>query len=103
MQAAETLACLHGSAGWSEPSLLVYEFSNRYQYLAHSIRVSDILFLDRKSFLSNRIRISEILPWDRKSDLTHAILPRPSRKGYIHWLYWNSHTWSSSDVIVMFK
>ena len=27
-------------------------------------------------FLAHRIRISEILPWDRKSYLTHAILPR---------------------------
>ena len=29
-------------------------------------------------FLAHRIRISEILPWDRKSYLTHAILPRAS-------------------------
>ena len=27
-------------------------------------------------FLAHRIRISEILPWVRKSYLTHAILPR---------------------------
>ena len=27
-----------------------------------------------------------------------AILPRLSREGYIHWLYWNSRTWSSSYV-----
>ena len=47
--------------------------------------------------------ISEILPWDRKSYLTQAILPRLSREGYIHWLYWNSRTWLSSDVIVMLK
>ena len=53
--------------------------------------------------LAHRIRISEILPWDRKSYLTHAILPRLSREGYIHWLYWNSRTLSSCDVIVMFK
>ena len=45
------------------------------------------------------IRISKILPWDSKSYLSHAILPRLSREGYIHWLYWNSRTWSSSDVI----
>ena len=41
--------------------------------------------------LALRIRISEILPWGRISYLTHAILPRLSREGYIHWLYWNSH------------
>ena len=56
-----------------------------------------------KEFLAHRIRISEILPWNRKCYLTHAILPRLSREGFIHWLYWNSRTWSSSDVIVMFK
>ena len=55
------------------------------------------------NFLAHRIRISEILPWDTKSYLTQAILPRLSREGYIHLLYWNSHTWSSSDIIVMFK
>ena len=55
----------------------------------------------RNIFLANRIRISEILPWDRKSYLTHAILPRLSRECFTHWLYWNSHTWSSSDVIVV--
>ena len=57
----------------------------------------------REWFLAHRIRISEILPWDRKSFLTHAILPRLSRGGYIHWLYWNSRTLSSSDVIVMLE
>ena len=35
--------------------------------------------------LAHRIRISEILSWDRKSYLNHAILPRLSREGYIHW------------------
>ena len=54
-------------------------------------------------FLAHRIRISEILPWDRKSYLTHAILPRLSREDSVHWLYWNSLTWSSSDVIVMLR
>ena len=34
--------------------------------------------------------------------LTHAILPRLSHEGIIHWLYWNSRTWSSSDVIVTY-
>ena len=53
------------------------------------------------SILAHRIRISDILPWDRKSYLTHAILPRLSREGYLYWLYWNSCTWSSSEVIVM--
>ena len=45
--------------------------------------------------------MSEILSWDRKSYLAHTILHRLSREGYIHWLYWNSRTLSSSDVIVM--
>ena len=57
----------------------------------------------REYILAHRIGISEILPCDRKSYLTHAILPRLSREGYIHWLYWNSRTLSSSDVIVMLK
>ena len=41
----------------------------------------------------------------KKSYLTHAILPRLSHEGYIyiHWLYWNSRTWSSSYVIVMLR
>ena len=43
------------------------------------------------------------LPWDRKSHLTRAILPRLSHEGYIHWLYWNSSTCLSSDIIVMLK
>ena len=47
-------------------------------------------------FLAHGIRISGILPWDKKSYLTHAILPRLSCEGYIHWLYWNSCT----DVIM---
>ena len=55
------------------------------------------------SILAHRIRISEILPWDRKSYLTQAILPRLSREGYIHWLHWNSRTWSSNEVIHMLK
>ena len=50
-----------------------------------------------------RISKTDILLWDRKSYLTHAILPRLSREGYIHWLYWTSRTLSSSDVIVMLK
>ena len=33
----------------------------------------------------------------------HAILPRLLREGYIHWLYWNSLSWFSSDIIVMLK
>ena len=57
----------------------------------------------RTVILAHRIWIPEILPWDRKSYLTHAILPRLSREGYIHWLYWNSRTLWSSDVIVMLK
>ena len=53
--------------------------------------------------LAHWIRISDILPWDRKSYLTHVILPRLSREGYTHWLYWNSCTWSSSDITAMLK
>ena len=53
------------------------------------------------TFLAHQIRISEILPWDRKSNLAHAILPRLSREGTIHWLCCNSRSLSSSDVIVM--
>ena len=43
-------------------------------------------------FLAHRIRISEILPWDGKSYLIHAFLPRLSREGFMHWLYLTSHT-----------
>ena len=50
-----------------------------------------VLSMDVHVFLAHRIRISENI-WDRKSYLTHAILPRLSREGYIHWLYWNSRT-----------
>ena len=35
-------------------------------------------------FLAHRIRISEILPWDGKSYLTHTILPRLSCEGFIN-------------------
>ena len=59
--------------------------------------------LDRNSFLTHRIRISEILQWDRKSYLIHAFLPRLSHERFVYWLYWNSRTWTSSNVIVMFK
>ena len=57
----------------------------------------------RINILAHWIKISEILFWDRKSYLSHAILPRLSREGYMHWLYWNSSTLSSSDVIVVLK
>ena len=63
----------------------------------------NLLSTSNKNFLAHRIEISEIFPWDRKSNLTHAILPRLSCEGFIHWLYWNSRTWSSSDVGVMLK
>ena len=36
-------------------------------------------------FLAHRIRISEILPWDGKSYLTHAILPRLPCEGFINY------------------
>ena len=64
---------------------------------------TEIIYMVYYIILAHQIRISEILPWDRKSYLTYAILPRLSHEGYIHWLYWNSRTWSSSDVIVMLK
>ena len=35
-------------------------------------------------FLAHQIRISEILPWDRKSYPTHAILPRTSSNFKMH-------------------
>ena len=35
------------------------------------------------AFIAHRIRIPEILPWDRNFYLTQAILPRLSREGYI--------------------
>ena len=69
----------------------------------NSIPATNTVYGGINTFLAHRIRISEILTWDRKSYLTQAILPRLSREGYIHWLYWNSRTWSSSDVNVMFK
>ena len=72
-------------------------------FLANQIKVYDVFTHMRQFFLAHRIRLSEILPWDRKSYLIHAILPRLSCEGFILWLYWNSSTWSSSDVIVMLK
>ena len=65
--------------------------------------VDDNALMIDSYILAYLIRISEILPWDRKSYLTQAILPRLSREDYINWLHWDSRTWSSSDVIVMFK
>ena len=55
------------------------------------------------NFLAHQIVISGNLAWDRKSYLTHAILPRLSHEAVVHWLYWNSRIWSSSDIILMFK
>ena len=57
-------------------------------------------FSDRgENFLAHRIQTSEILPWDR-----NLILPMLSYPGChertVHWLYWNSCTWTSSDIIV---
>ena len=46
--------------------------------------LSKMIFRERYkqlSFLAHRIRISDILSWDRKSYLTHVILPRLSREG----------------------
>ena len=66
-------------------------------------RIITILHTRRNPFLAHCVRIYEILLLDRKSYLTHPILLRLSGEDYIHWLYWNSRTWSSSDVVVMFK
>ena len=63
----------------------------------------EMMFKEFSIFLTHWIRISEILTWDRKSYLTHAILPRLSREGYIHWLHWNLRTLLSKDAIVMLK
>ena len=75
-------------------------YDKRFNY---HFEIVNLQFLDVNIILENRIRISEILPWDRKSYLSHAILLMLSREDYIHWLYLNSRTLSSSDVIVMLK
>ena len=56
-------------------------------------------------FLAHWIRISDILSWVRNSYLTHVILSRLSYEGctLVVLMYENSRTWSSSDVIVMSK
>ena len=81
---------------------IVRFFSCRGLYLSLSCLCTLVVYIVT-TFLAHRIRISDILPWDRKSYLTQAILPMLSREGYIHRLYWNSRTWLSSDVIVMLK
>ena len=81
--------CSFESTTYWDSSIFLSSFS--YNTLANTIRI----------FLAHRIWISKFLPRNRKSYLTHAILPRLSHEGYIHWLYWNSRTWLSSDVIVM--
>ena len=48
--------------------------------------------------LNNIFLVSKIYP-----GIENLILARLSREGFIHWLYWNSRTWSSSDVIVILK
>ena len=35
--------------------------------------------------------------------IENLIFSRLSHEGYIHWLYWNSRSWSSGDVIIMSK
>ena len=62
-------------------------------------RFMDVIQYARSSYCYNnlpahQIRISEIVAWDGKSYPTQAILPRLSRESYIHWLFWNSRTWS---------
>ena len=44
-----------------------------------------------RCFLAHRIRISEILHWDRKSYLTHAILPTPRGATYIGCIGTHAH------------
>ena len=44
----------------------------------HGIDPDQLASEDINCFLAHWIRISEILPWDRKSYLTHFILPRTS-------------------------
>ena len=55
----------------------------------------------REYFLAHGIRVSEILPWIE--NLTSVILPRLSRFSSVHWLYWNSRTCPPSNVIGMLK
>ena len=89
-------ASLYSSGDWFESHFVGNPKDRFCHFAAHIFLVQNWPF-----FLAHWIRISEILPWDRKSYLTHAILARLSHDGYIHWLFWNSRTWSSSDVIVM--
>ena len=90
--------------------------NSQLKQLAKSVRTGKVelsqCFIDkqkmyflhtRSGFLAHQLGISEILPWAGKFYLTHAILPRLSGEGFIHLLYWNSRTLSSSDVIVMLK
>ena len=51
-----------------------FQYQHFYPILSHDVAAgSDIM-----PFLAHRIRISEILPWDRKSYLSHVILHRLS-------------------------
>ena len=88
------VAITHFVVGWSV--VLYYDHTHLLFWQHDTINQADI-------FLAHHLGICKILPWDRKSYLTHAILLRLLREGYIHWLYWNSCTLSSSDVIVMLQ
>ena len=75
------------------------------RFLAHQIRISEILPWDRISFLAHPTRISEILSWDRKSYLTMLSYPGCHvRATYIGCINWNCrHVTSllcSSDFIM---
>ena len=107
--------CFSKSTLFYSPALHIWRLSHWKYLLDLHFRILDSLYWCaygfktfaitrlRKVILAHWIRISETLPWDRKSHLTHAILTRLSHEGYIHWFYWNSRTWSSSDVSVMLK
>ena len=85
----------HFDDGMSEPSEAVNVIRRELSMLQDLVCINIIL--------AHRIKTSEILPGDRKSYITHVILPRLSRENYSKHMYWNSHAWSSSDVIVMLK
>ena len=56
-----------------------------------------------KYILAHRLRISDILSWDKKNLILTMFSYPGCHVRTVHWLYLNSCTWSSSDVIVMFS
>ena len=65
--------------------------------LSKNINPSLVLVQPRKT----RPYITERLLMGRKESNQIKIKNRLSSESYIHWLYWNSRTWSSSDVIIV--